>query len=366
MGDIFTVAQSGSRTTNLAVWAALVTAVGSLAVAVVNYLGGKRREQELAKLQQKLTGEQAQLDARLAYEYEALKRLYTELQPLLFQLSESCESAYNRIAGLAETARESPPWRSESSYAFQTAFRLMEPLAILRLCRERLTVLDLSLEKGIADQYEVMKQLYRSWTNSRELAAATPELDYDPFPKDRPDGLAHDAVHARQHLSVGQLELLIDALIIRDVGAEKAADRQVRSRCMSYGEFVRKLEDVNSDVQDIFSMLTGILQEPHPKQPDVLQVFHPRQRPVLWRILLAQAQLCRWFMEESRQSRQLHPADAIPVNDRRIFDWRSSENDGSFDEAVTGPFQAVQGYLRNVFVQPLGRASPKGPGSGAA
>jgi hypothetical protein len=356
MGDLSTVAQSGGTTSNLAVWAALVAAVGSLAVAVINYLGGKRRDHELAELQHRFSGERARQDARLAYEYEALKRLYTELQPLLLQFSESCESAYNRIAGLAETARGSPSWRTEDYYAYQTAFRLMEPLSILRLCRERLTVLDLSLEKGIADQYEVMKQLYRSWTNSRELAAAAPELDYDP---DRPAPPAHDAVHATQHLSVGQLELLIDALIVRDAGAEEAADRQVRSRHMGYGEFDRKLDDPSSNLEVTFSLLARVLQEPRPEQPDKRQMFHPRQRPVLWRILLTQAHLCRWFMEQSRQPRALHPADAIPVDDRKIFDWRSNDDEASYDEAVTRPFQAVQSYLRDILVQPLGAAEQR-------
>jgi hypothetical protein len=351
MGDLSTVAQSSGTTSNLAVWAALVAAVGSLAVAVVNYLGGKRRDHELTELQHRLSGERARQDARLAYEYEALKRLYTELQPLLFQFSESCESAYNRIAGLAETARGSPSWRTEDYYAYQTAFRLMEPLSILRLCRERLTVLDLSLEKSIADQYEAMKQLYRSWTNSRELAAAEPELDYGPFRDDRPD--------PTQHLSVGQLELLIDALIVRDAGAEEAADRQVRSRHMGYGEFDRKLDDPSSNLAATFSLLARILQEPHPGQPDKRQMFHPRQRPVLWRILLTQAHLCRWFMEQSRQPRALHPADAIPVDDRKIFDWRSNDDEASYDEAVTKPFQAVQSYLRDIFVQPLGAAEQR-------
>jgi hypothetical protein len=97
------IVAQGSGTANLAVWVALVTAIGSLGVAVLNNYTGRRREQALESLRQKLSGEQAQLNATLDYKYEALKRLYTELQPLLFQLTETCESSYNRIAGLAET-----------------------------------------------------------------------------------------------------------------------------------------------------------------------------------------------------------------------------------------------------------------------
>ena len=178
------IVAQGSGTANLAVWVALVTAIGSLGVAVLNNYTGRRREQALESLRQKLSGEQAQLNATLDYKYEALKRLYTELQPLLFQLTETCESSYNRIAGLAETARESAPWHQDRDYAMQTALRLMEPLAIVRLCRERLTVLDLSLDRDLAAQYEVMKQLYHAWTSSRELAAAAPRLTYKPVADD--------------------------------------------------------------------------------------------------------------------------------------------------------------------------------------
>jgi hypothetical protein len=115
------IVAQGSGTANLAVWVALVTAIGSLGVAVLNNYTGRRREQALESLRQKLSGEQAQLNATFDYKYEALKRLYTELQPLLFQLTETCESSYNRIAGLAETARESAPWHQDRDYAMQTA-----------------------------------------------------------------------------------------------------------------------------------------------------------------------------------------------------------------------------------------------------
>ena len=45
-------------------------------------------------------------DVRITYQYDAKKNLYEKFEPLLFQFSESCDSAMLQILCLAENARK--------------------------------------------------------------------------------------------------------------------------------------------------------------------------------------------------------------------------------------------------------------------
>jgi hypothetical protein len=118
--------------------AALTTALGGLAIAVISYLGKQRSDRKLAELNEQLDRSKAQRE----YEYEARKHLYAEFQPLMFQLVESCDNAYWRINGLARSASEGrlgPGRRSRlransKNYLPSTVYRFMAPLVLFRLC----------------------------------------------------------------------------------------------------------------------------------------------------------------------------------------------------------------------------------------
>src|SRR6476660_8683967 len=92
---------------------AAIAAIGGFIVAF--YQGQQKRQadkkltdsdRERVKLAAELDKARDQANAQRAYEFEARKRLYEELQPLLFQLKEQSESARWRIGGLAGSARE--------------------------------------------------------------------------------------------------------------------------------------------------------------------------------------------------------------------------------------------------------------------
>src|SRR3954447_7652784 len=89
---------------------ALITAFASLAVASVTaLLGGlykQRNDEKLEELKSRLVAQQKERDAELDYRYDAIKQLYTDLQPLFFQLSELCESAYLHTRGISRAARQ--------------------------------------------------------------------------------------------------------------------------------------------------------------------------------------------------------------------------------------------------------------------
>ena len=116
--------------------AAFIAAAASLIVALISYLGKRKSDRELAQLNAELIETQERRKAQRDYEYEARKRLYSELQPLLFQLVEASDNAYWRIQGLARSAREgrltgrSSRLRAQSrNYLPSTVYRLM-----VRLC----------------------------------------------------------------------------------------------------------------------------------------------------------------------------------------------------------------------------------------
>jgi signal transduction histidine kinase len=80
----------------VALIAAIASLVVAIATAVLNYVTKRRSDTrlqtlehhssvELARLNDRLTESRAERDAYRDYIYDAKKKLYTELQPLLFQ-----------------------------------------------------------------------------------------------------------------------------------------------------------------------------------------------------------------------------------------------------------------------------------------
>ena len=138
---------------------ALVTALASLIVSVVtavgSYVSKVRSETRIAQLQDTLTEARGERAARLDYVYEARKRLYSEFQPLLFQMVDGCDGARNRIrdsmvAGAREEhllwpGRLGKGWIDDPNHMISTTWDLLAPLAFFRLGQQKLTGLDLSV-----------------------------------------------------------------------------------------------------------------------------------------------------------------------------------------------------------------------------
>jgi Flp pilus assembly protein TadB len=119
---------------DIKLWVAYIAAAASLLTALINVLltrasERKRREHEgrmaaqkeqhdkiIERLRSELGGQLKQVEAQLEdqnaernarrdYEYEARKRVYQEVEPILFQLAELAEGGLHRIYSLARTAR---------------------------------------------------------------------------------------------------------------------------------------------------------------------------------------------------------------------------------------------------------------------
>jgi hypothetical protein len=102
---------------------AVVTAGTSLIVTilatVLGFFSQKRLEREKVKLQAGLEAQKAELEtlkgditdrnsaraARRDYEYEARKRLYSEIEPLFLLLYAACEECYYRVKSLVPAFR---------------------------------------------------------------------------------------------------------------------------------------------------------------------------------------------------------------------------------------------------------------------
>ena len=281
---------------------ALISLAGVVFVAVYNTRATDRSEQRQKKLSEDTLAQQQESARKLEdmrsalteardeatasreYRFDALKRLYTELDPLLFQLREQSESALFRIYGLAKTARngklaaegtskkDNRLHRGSGSYLPSTLYRFMAPLATFRLCQEHLTAVDLSLDDGSRQQqYLLAKLLYRSWSDGDEIA----EIEFGDVESLRYDTDHHDpdpAVCSQQHLSVQKIERIIEwAMITRDG----------TPRCLTLGEFFTAYESKND---------TRFHQAIDPLK-DVFVSFNPGSRPVLWRLLAVHAYL---------------------------------------------------------------------------
>jgi hypothetical protein len=334
---------NGSLST--AVVTALIAAGVSIIISVWTAIWSRRSEQRLTLLEDTLAEARAERDAQRDYLYEARKRLYTEFQPLLFQLIEQCESSRNRIFGLAEAGRDGhlqpgqPGWLDSGYYLYSTIYRMLAPLVIVRLARRRLTVVDLSVDPQVRFQYAMAKQLHVTWNETWELAASEPAIPYDPH---HPDAIrlarTQPEVYGYQHIVAGYLDQAVDALIVRNDSTD---------RCMSYGEFEDAISGARTPLQDrtgeFAALFTG---------------FHPQLEPVLWRTLLAQAHLFQALIESFEVSGQgPTPGDAFRSQDSALFDWRTAESEVSFDEAVTAPLAAVRGFLRERVPGPPAAAS---------
>jgi hypothetical protein len=209
---------------------------------------------------------------RRDYDYEARKRLYSEVQPLLFQLRELSESAYRWVISLARTARQGQlSWLSKGYFLSMTLYRFTAPLAVFRLIHRRLTLVDFSVDQPIRVQYNIAKQMYLSVSDGFSIAKAGKaqglDIEYEPH---EVQGLRPhvSAVHAQQHLFRGHLDMIADALVVREPEGP---------RCMTYGEFETQFKNPQSDVYHATRALAAGFRG-----------FKPVSRPVVWRMLIIQ------------------------------------------------------------------------------
>ena len=273
--------------TALSLGAALVSAGGALWA----YWSARSLERDKAASAERLQRLEAQLgaegrlqDARTRYEWEARKRLYDEVEPVLFLTGEVMELTFARIANMAQAGAGGKLGRQEASwlrgpdnyYLLTTVFRVLRPLACLRMMTEKLTRLDFSLDARVQAAY-VLGKMYRDVLSGPfDLAAQAPER---PYRYVAPDGVGpyrvdDEPVQHLQHLYTDELEAIVDTLLLRDDEGRVSLKR--------YGDFRAELLDPTHETAR--RLAPALL---------LFRGMAPETRPVLWRALLACALLAK-------------------------------------------------------------------------
>ncbi len=312
----------------------VVTALSSLVISVISYLITRKNEHDLESLKADLAEKQAEKNARRDYEYEARKRLYQQYEPLLFQLIELSESALGRILGLAKAARDNnlrpdrTGWLTSNSYYYDyymasTIYRLLAPLAVIKLVQRLLTLVDLTVDPHINNQYILIKRLYLSFSADFVLARIAPCLEYAPNRGEnqkewRKKQESDPKKYYRQGIFAGVLDKAVEALIVTDPNGV--------ARCMSFGEFeeICKPSKTTTDFEAFI---------------DLFRDFHPKTRPVLWRVLINQVYIYKALLR-TREMKLTHlKSGQIPrllvhmsEEERLDFDWRQSNEKGKCEE----------------------------------
>jgi hypothetical protein len=313
--------------TDLKLLIAAIPGLASLLVALFTFITTRANQRDLERLRAELADQKSERDALRDYQYEARKRLYQECGPLLFQLAEHAEVAFNRILTLARTARQGNlepgqgSWLDGDHYfRVSTLYRLLAPAATVTLIRRRLTHVDLTLDTGIQWQYLLARRAFLAFADDFRLATcSSPPLPYDPLSSGAAAGReSMPEVYCRQGVPLGVIETAAESLLIHD-GNE--------SRVMTYGEYELAFEKTGSPVNEAFGEIAYLIDG-----------FHPRKRPVFWRLLVTQACLYRALAEGDAPPPEGWTAEALtdwPEQTRKDLDWQSKPDD--LNAAVAAP-----------------------------
>ncbi len=342
------------------VFAALIAGGLALVLAVFNVVSGLRQGRKLEQLKSQLIIEQARDKARLDYEYEARRRLHNGSGPALFRIMDLAEFALETIGNLTdpevwvELARTEtdPPTRIRPSLprptypAIAAMYGLYAPLVVVRGLGRSLSQLDLSLEPVIELQYYLCTKVYGSFKDDAQLAAAPPAIPYHPFAEGwREFRTSQPRKYWWQGLTMGRLEGMLDLMTVELSPGQ--------TRVASFGEFERTyneiFEDENEDRRK--SAAAGA---------NALHRFQPGNRPVFWRMMIAQARLYQGLLRTRTASfevpRSPREWDALLRLDRPAdYDWRSPDHRGA---PLQETLEVTDAYLRTAVVAAWERQHP--------
>jgi hypothetical protein len=255
--------------------AAVIAAAVSLAAALVSAMSAVFSEAKRAKTERQLATLNATLEeqantrnARQTYEYDARRRLYADAEPLLFQLYENAAYTTNRIRNLARASREGVigAWLTEDAeYLASTLHSFLLTLASVEILRQKLTLLDLTLDARIEMQYQLGKAITRSFNRDSFFAAAAPAIPYS---------LREQTTAAtKQGVFGSQVQRAVDALIVADGGP-----LTIKSTHVFVDEFKQPGSATASSVAEFTRIWRG---------------FTPVGKQIFWRIVIAQLFLLR-------------------------------------------------------------------------
>lgn len=311
---------SGSPVVAAAVIAGATSILVSALTQFFGLFSGSRLERLRSEMLKQIESARAELSdlnssrsARRDYEYDARKRLYAEIEPLLFQLFEAVEQSYYRVRSLARSSRQGSLGQHERSwlnhngyYLRSTLYYMILPAVIFRLIRNRMTFIDLDLDQQISTKYFLTKIYAYSFTDDFALASSGRKLPYDPDGSGTEQGPPAAGTSSRQGLVFGDLDSVLDLMLKADGS---------HTRAISFGEFDALLS--NPTIPETLIELINIYLN-----------FDPLSKPVLARMLLVQACLSHVVLEsfELTSSAELYDSVLRFVNSDefgRAFAWET-------------------------------------------
>ena|ERR1700730_9033400 len=273
-------------------WIPMLVASLSGLLSFLATLVAVRSARSIEKLKAQLSSEEADRAARRDYEYEALKRLYAEFEPMRFQLVEASESAVSFTEALARRLRQDEIPGSFPGGTYQRLaiiYNLLLPAACFRILGRRLTLIDLELSPPIHLQYLIAKEVYLSFARDAEIARIA-GLVYTPYVQDwRQKRETNPHRYRRQGFALGRLDNALDQLI---------GTLGERERLLSFGEFEAKIGVISERTRAEHSVDHS---SPLGAAVDLFAEFDIDKRPVLWRVLLVQYFLYRMLLTVSRE-----------------------------------------------------------------
>jgi hypothetical protein len=224
-------------------------------------------------------------DARRDYEYDAKKRLYAEIEPLLFQVSQASESAFRGVLSLARSRKagnisaSGRSWLSSEGYYLKwTAYRLLLPALLFGLIRRKLTLVDLTLDDTIRTKFYLLQMYYQTFSADFDLAGIDPRLPYDPEAgsKEQAKAKSDPARYSQQGIYAAHFDKIVEAALMKSNG--------IADRPATFGEFEELLSETGQ-------------RNPLRNYTVMYLWFDPEPRPVLARMLLAQALISKMISE---------------------------------------------------------------------
>ena len=331
---------------NLPLWletiAVFIPVVLSLIAIWKSITVDKRLKRYEADLQDDLASKKALRD----YRYDALKRIYRDGEPMLFQLIESIESTEFKIRAFARDSKrgELLGFSSDVYHQDSAVYRIFAPCAFYQSLRRTFTILDLSLDPYVAALYSMLKVAYFVLTDHYRIAALEPAIEY------RGNYFRADKIaDIRQGVLLNQMDNIAEKFLARE---------QDRYRVIAFDEFQRmSMFKTFEKSKDDFALPWELFYE-----------FTPQTRPVLWRELIIQATLYAAmrrvnaarldFFRRGEETRgiDIDPASFVQCLDgaeREQYYWLSDS--GAAGEDMNVAFRVAQAYLKAKFPGEVGR-----------
>lgn len=276
---------------------ALITGGLAMVTAVSTAIYSQRQQRNLAEKQNGLIEAQETFKSQLAeraakstakrdYENEALRRLYTQVNPLLFQLREVAQGSSNRARRILTGEIE-----VTDHHVYTTVQRLFSPLVVAQEVQRHLTAVDLQLDPTVRAQYSIAREMFWTLHRGRMIAKSDPAIDYMA-------GSSSTRTERRQHLTHAQLQRLVDCLTVVENDGVRRPMKQT------------ELDDRAAKHDDELSRAIDPVQR-------LFKGAGPSETPVLWRLLLAHVLYLNAFVE-------------IVDGDAGLFDHLHTNEDDSY------------------------------------